>query len=82
MPTTNNALLIVAVLLAIVAVGAYVLGHRRHEEPNGVLGNAAAAVSDKIDQAVDQSRADADKNAADSHIDAAKENLGLKPASQ
>ncbi|HEX2858840.1 MAG TPA: hypothetical protein VHP58_01380 [Alphaproteobacteria bacterium] len=75
----NQTLLVVLVLLLVVGGAAYVVGQRHTEsEPQGVLGNAAAAVSDKISQASEQMKADAHEQSAEDHANAAKAGLGIK----
>lgn len=76
---SNQTLLVVAVLVILVGGLAYTLGHQKAEsEPQGVLGNAAAAVSDKISQASEQMKADGHEQSASDHADAAKAGLGIK----
>lgn len=80
----NRTLLVAAVVVIVVAGVAYALGHRNastNGQPQGVLGNAMAGLSDSINQASNQAKADADKQSAQQHFDAAKSALGIHPDS-
>jgi hypothetical protein len=76
----NRTLLVVAVVVIVVAGVAYAMGHRNADnQPQGVLGNAMAGISDKIDQASNQAKADASGNSAQQHFDSVKSALGIHP---
>jgi hypothetical protein len=80
----NRILLIGAVVVIVVAGVAYALGHRNalnynNGQPQGVLGNVMAGLSDSINQAGNQAKANADRESARQHFDAAKSALGIHP---